>query len=139
MLRHMLSFARGANPRKRQAPTPRPDFAIQASGRTVALLDAKYRDLWETKLPREMLYQLTAYALSQPAGFEAAILYPTLDERAQVQRIEIKDPTSSRVRASVALRPVPVAWLETMLGGPMTSMQKTSCRRLARVLALGSP
>jgi 5-methylcytosine-specific restriction enzyme subunit McrC len=137
MLRHMLSYAAGANPRRRSAPTPRPDFAVQNGGRTVALLDAKYRDLWETALPREMLYQLTTYALSQPEGFEAAILYPSLAERAGVQRIEIKDPTSARVRATVALRPVPVGRLE-VLAGPMTTAQRAECRRLARFLALGA-
>ena len=137
VLRHMLAYASGANPRNRSAPTPRPDFAIQEDGRTIALLDAKYRDLWETALPREMLYQLTAYALSQKEGFEAAILYPSLDERATVQRIEIKDPTSARVRATVALRPVPVGRLEEILASPMTSTQRTYCRGVARRLALG--
>jgi len=137
LLRHMLSYAVGANPRRRMAPTPRPDFAIHRDGRTVALLDAKYRDLWETTLPREMLYQLTTYALSQPRGFEAAILYPSLDERAGVQRIEIKDPTTAQVRSTVALRAVPVGMLGEMLSGPTTSTQRTYCRRLARFLALG--
>ncbi len=136
MLWRMLTYAAGANPRKRRAPRPRPDFAIQCAGRTVALLDAKYRDLWETTLPREMLYQLTAYALSQPAGFEAAILYPSLEERAAVQRIEIKDPLTARVRATVALRPVPVRRLEEILTGSMTSAQRAYCRGLARTLAL---
>lgn len=138
MLRHMLAYAVGANPRRRRAPSPRPDFAIQLGGCTVALLDAKYRDLWETTLPRSMLYQLTAYALSQSQRFEAAILYPSLDERAGVQRIEIRDPTTARVGATIALRPVPVARLGEMLAGPMTATARTYCCRLARFLALGA-
>jgi hypothetical protein len=81
---------------------------------------------------------LTAYALSQPEGFEAAILYPSLDERAGVQRIEIREPTTARVGATVALRPVPVGKLGEVLAGPMTATERTYCCRLARFLALGS-
>jgi len=137
VLQFMLSYAAGANPRRRVAPTPRPDFAIQLVGETKALLDAKYRDLWETKLPREMLYQLTTYALSQPEGFESAILYPCLSHPADVQRVEIKNPTSGRVRATVALRPVPLLQLGELLTGPSTAASRALCRELARRLALG--
>jgi 5-methylcytosine-specific restriction enzyme subunit McrC len=51
------------NPRYCSPPKLRPDFLIQHNHRVVAVLDAKYRDLWERNLPREMLYQLSLYAM----------------------------------------------------------------------------
>ena len=53
------------------------DYAIKQDGRVMTLLDAKYRDLWERPLPRDMLYQLVVYAISQPTNPVASILYPT--------------------------------------------------------------
>jgi 5-methylcytosine-specific restriction enzyme subunit McrC len=137
-LRGMLRYQPAANPKGRPAPSPRPDFAVQRAGRTIALLDAKYRDLWETKLPREMLYQLATYALSQPPGFEAAILYPSMSSDAVVQRIEINDPVSARVRATVALRPVPIATLQELLTDSPARAALKQCRDIAHFLALGA-
>jgi 5-methylcytosine-specific restriction enzyme subunit McrC len=69
------------------------------------VLDAKYRDLWTTSLPRDMLYQLTLYALAHPTR-SAAILYPTADAAARLQRIVVQDPVGSGHLARVSLVPV---------------------------------
>lgn len=102
----MMRYRPQLNPRRRHAPTPRPDFALMRERRIVALLDAKYRDLWERSLPREMLYQLAMYAVSQPAGSTAAIIYPTTDFAAADAEIELRAPDGSGVLGYVALRPL---------------------------------
>jgi hypothetical protein len=75
-------------------------------GKMAALLDAKYRDLWERDLPRNMLYQLAIYALSQPKAATAAILFPTITADATAAVIEIRDPVRAGALGYVALRPV---------------------------------
>src|SRR5699024_5917082 len=46
-LRGMMRFVSGYNPGNRRPPVPRPDFVVLDGTRPVAILDAKYRDLWE--------------------------------------------------------------------------------------------
>jgi 5-methylcytosine-specific restriction enzyme subunit McrC len=60
-LRDMMRYLPEANPLHRQAPTPRPDIVIRQGGKTIAMLDTKYRDLWNKPLPRDMLHQLAIY------------------------------------------------------------------------------
>jgi 5-methylcytosine-specific restriction enzyme subunit McrC len=101
----MFSYNPEYNPKGRRQPTLRPDFAIKKNGRIVSLLDAKYRDLWETPLPSEMLYQLAVYAFSGRWS-KSKILYPTLHESAKVQKIDIRDPVTDGLLAQVILQPV---------------------------------
>jgi 5-methylcytosine-specific restriction enzyme subunit McrC len=72
----------------------------------VTFLDAKYRDLWEQNLPREMLYQLAVYALSGRSGGNAAIIYPTHAGAGREAVIEIAAPDSVEPPARVSLRPL---------------------------------
>jgi 5-methylcytosine-specific restriction enzyme subunit McrC len=105
-LAEMMRYMAGLNPRGRRSPRPRPDFLILGGGKVAALLDAKYRDLWERDLPRDMLYQLAIYALSQPKAATAAILFPTIIADATAAVIEIRDPLRAGALGYVALRPV---------------------------------
>ncbi|HEV3052846.1 MAG TPA: hypothetical protein VGX50_21245 [Longimicrobium sp.] len=121
------------HPARRNVPTPRPDFAAFRAGRLLAFLDAKYRDLWERPLPREMLYQLALYATAQGSG-AAAILYPSDSPGAVEERLDICDPFTGTVRATVAMRPVPLAQLERLIEAPATSESAEQRARFARSL-----
>jgi 5-methylcytosine-specific restriction enzyme subunit McrC len=101
-------------PYRRRVPQPRPDFAAFANGKLLGYLDAKYRDLWQQSLPREMLYQLSLYAMAQGRG-TTAILYPSDTPLAVEQRLDIHDPLSGSTRASIALRPVLLDALERLI------------------------
>jgi 5-methylcytosine-specific restriction enzyme subunit McrC len=136
-LKGMMAYVPEYNPLDRRSPAPRPDYVIQQGTRTAALLDAKYRDLWEHSLPPEMLYQLALYALSQGPGAEAVILYPTLDTAAREARIVIRDPVDGGNRACVVLRPVDLDRLSHLVRSPIDYRRRQACEALARHLALG--
>lgn len=132
-LKNLLRYACNENPQGRKAPRPRPDFAIKMADGKLHLLDAKYRDLWEKSLPREMLYQLSIYALSQPKGSIATILYPTTADDARHARIEIAEPMGGWDRASIVLQPVHLGELDRVIaGGNATTRER---REMAFVLA----
>lgn len=136
-LQGMFAYVPGFNPRRRQAPAPRPDFVVFRYGKVAAILDAKYRDLWENALPRDMLYQLALYALSQDGGVPAVILYPTLDARAREAVIEVREPVYGAGRARVILRPVVLDDLAKMVCQSDAAAVKRR-REYARDLAFGA-
>ena len=114
-LKNMMRYNAAFNPRRRQSPTPRPDYAVMKQRRLRALLDAKYRDLWEKPLPREMLYQLVVYAISQPSNPTSSILYPAANPQAKEARVDVADPVRGTPLGQVCLRPINLQSLELLL------------------------
>lgn len=102
----MFTYTPGYNPQGRESPTQRPDFALVEDGKVIRLLDAKYRDLWKRTLPTYMLYQLAIYAISGMGDNVATILYPSEDDTAVVQKIDIKNPIRNTKIAQIVLQPV---------------------------------
>lgn len=114
-LRDMISYDPTHNPQKKSPPTPRPDFAIMEKNKVKALLDTKYRDLWETDLPREMLYQLSLYAFSQDKPGLSTIIYPTLNLEAKEAWLNISHPPTGDRLATIKLRPINLNSLEQVI------------------------
>jgi 5-methylcytosine-specific restriction enzyme subunit McrC len=136
-IKDMMLYDPAHNPRRRQAPRPRPDYVVMQQAKVVAILDAKYRDLWENSLPPHMLYQLAIYALSQPQGVDATILYPSVQAEAKEARIILHDPVYGTGRAYVVLRPVNLLHLEQLVTGTKTVKNERERADFARQLAFG--
>lgn len=94
------------NPHNKRSPTPRPDFALIKNGVVMQLLDAKYRDLWNNSLPRDMLYQLAIYAASGIGNHTATILYPAMNEIPSLQQINITNPLTQEYMAKIFIKPI---------------------------------
>ena len=120
----MMRYSPEFNPLKRRSPTPRPDFAVLKNGKLLTILDAKYRDLGDTKLPRHMLYQLVVYAVSQVSNPESTIIYPTLNPAAREQRIVVNDPINGQQIGQVSLRPVNLQKLEELVTDSRGSIRR---------------
>jgi 5-methylcytosine-specific restriction enzyme subunit McrC len=135
-LRGVIQFIQGYRPGTQRAPKLRPDFFVLHGNRPVAVLDAKYRDLSQQKLPREMLYQLAMYAATQPVGV-ATILYPTTTASATEVRYAVCNPTSGQQVAQVNVRPVPLQELEGLLVAASDAIVVRRRKELARRLLLG--
>lgn len=127
-IKGMMAYSPEHNPRACRAPAPRPDYCVKTNNGKTLLLDAKYRDLWSEDLPREMLYQLAIYALSQKPPGRATILYPTMDSAARDSVVRIYDPSSGSPRAEVVQRPVNLARLAALLP-PGPGIYETKQRR----------
>lgn len=115
-LHGLFTYTPGFNPQRRYAPKPRPDFAVIKGNKVICLLDAKYRDLWETKLPRDMLYQLSIYAVSGIGNYTAKILYPSMSPLTRLQKIDIKNPATGNKYAEVLLQPVVLNEVARLIG-----------------------
>ena len=137
-LRGMLAYVPGHNPRNRRSPEPRPDFLVRDNLGVVAMLDTKYRDLWQRDLPRDMLYQLVIYAMSQEPIGQATILYPTLDSAATEARIDVRDPLHGSRRAQVVLRPVNMITLASLVSSHMSAAHRREAQQYARWLVLAA-
>jgi 5-methylcytosine-specific restriction enzyme subunit McrC len=135
-LKGMMRYSPDYNPKRRQSPTPRPDYVVLQKGQIRAILDAKYRDLWTKQLPREMLYQLVVYAISQHKHPQSSILYPTTDVLAKEARIDVSDPLFGKHLGQVCLRPVHLPVLERLLAS-QTAQARRDREALARRLAFG--
>jgi 5-methylcytosine-specific restriction enzyme subunit McrC len=105
-LHDLFRYTPNFNPNRRRSPTPRPDFALMREGKVVKLLDAKYRDLWEKSLPRDMLYQLAIYAVSGIGNGTATIIYPVITDQPTTQKIDINYPVSGVKMARVIMQPL---------------------------------
>lgn len=116
-LKGMMRYNPKFNPQCRRSPTPRPDYVVTQKGILQSILDAKYRDLWEKPLPREMLYQLVVYAISNRQSPRSCILYPTTNSFAKEERIDISDPLFGKHMGQVCLRPILLTQLETLVTG----------------------
>ena len=114
-IKGMMAYAPEFNPRACRAPAPRPDYCVKTKEGKTLFLDAKYRDLWSEDLPREMLYQLAIYALSQRPPGRATILYPTMNSAARDSVVRIYEPSSGNSRAEVVQRPVNLARLAALV------------------------
>src|SRR5437773_7416580 len=126
------------NPLRRRAPVQKPDFLIRHGRRIAAILDAKYRDLWERALPPEMLYQLSLYALgSSVRARKAVILYPSLTSEAREQAILIREPVNGLPQAEVILRPVNLLLMEELLRAKDATAKRRRAA-LADELSFGS-
>ncbi len=133
-LKGMMRYNPQFNPQHKQSPTPRPDFAIMQQGNLIALLDAKYRDLWEKPLPREMLYQLVVYAISHRQQPQSSILYPTINDRAKEARIDINDPLYGKHIGQVCLRPVDLNRIEELVSKDTAAIRKERERFALRLV-----
>jgi len=132
-----LAYHPKYNPQKKRAATIRPDFAIIKDHQVVALLDAKYRDLWEKSLPRDMMYQLAMYAFSQETPGTATILYPTTNQDAQEAWINVQHPISSNRLAKVVLRPVNLLAIEELINTPNTAYVNREKLNFAKKMVFG--
>lgn len=136
-LKGMMRYNPAFNPQRRQSPTPRPDYAIMRRGQILSLLDAKYRELWEKALPREMLYQLVVYAISHQHQLQSSILYPTTNPLAKEARIDVTDPVYGRHLGQVCLRPVNLSRIEELVS-TNTAAARRERAAYAKQLALGA-
>lgn len=104
--------------------------------KVVCLLDAKYRDLWETKLPSGWLYQLSIYAVSGIGNNNSKILYPSMSKAAKLQKIDIKNPVNGNKYAEVMIQPVSLHQVAEFIDLP--SREKYKAEEYIKNIVFGS-
>lgn len=124
-----LDYVTGFNPRNRPARSPRPDFAVWRGKDLIALLDAKYRDLWSRATPRDWIYQLALYASAFGPVHEATILYPAVDRAATEQQIELRNLANANRQVLVRLRPVIIPTLASLLAARQRGADRSKLRQ----------
>jgi 5-methylcytosine-specific restriction enzyme subunit McrC len=137
-LRQLFSFAHQKNPKQRNVPSPRPDFALLQDSSVLGYLDAKYRDIWSVGIPAEWIYQLSIYALASPTR-TSVLLYASMADDASDEELLIRSPglDSPQPRASVVMRPVKMLRLTRLVAPQAYSASRGACRALAsRLVAL---
>ncbi|MFZ1659235.1 MAG: hypothetical protein WAT61_10460, partial [Flavobacteriales bacterium] len=138
-IKGMFRYDRIEQERTPRAPQPRPDFVVKQAGEVVGVFDAKYRDLSDRSLPREMLYQLSIYALS---GLDpkrsAVILYPSASGTPAERRICITDPINGTGLGEVVLRAVNLEMLEGIVQSDDNRLRDQQGRAMAIVLIYGT-
>lgn len=127
-------FAASGTPSVSSTVRVQPD---ELARRPLAVLDAKYRDLWQNPVPTDMLYQVAMYALSHPGGM-AAIIYPTLSPAAREVRIEVRDPVSGSRKAEVALRPLRIDYLAELIQHAASTAARRRREAYARYIAFSA-
>lgn len=135
-LRGMIRYVSEFNPRHLHTPVLRPDLMLLKDRTPVAVLDAKYRDLWGENLPTEMLYQVVTYAAVHATRM-AVILYPTTSEDACESRLTVRNAVTGDSVATVCVRPVLLPELEELLRARSTAANDRRRRILARQLVFG--
>lgn len=123
-LHELFAYTPGFNPLGNSTPKPRPDFAVVKGNKVECLLDAKYRDLWQTKLPSSWLYQLSIYAISGIGNGTAKILYPSIAKEAKLQKIDVMKPTTGEKVAVVLVRPVSLLQIADYIDLPKKEKHK---------------
>jgi len=113
-LKGMMRYNPNFNP-PRRSPTPRPDFVIKSGSAVCAVLDAKYRDIWDKRLPQHMLYQLVVYAVSKRDNPVSTIVYPTFNTGARETRIDVSEPVYGNNIGQVRMFPVNLERLEALV------------------------
>lgn len=131
MFRYATSWPRGS------PPVLRPDFTIRSPGnKAEAILDAKYRDLWERNLPSSMLYQLALYAQGSRHR-KSVIVYPSLEPRAD-QEVVMHDPVTRAELARIYLRALDLSLLRRRIEAPPGAARERALASMAERLAFGS-
>lgn len=124
-------FAVRRSPSGWSTPRPRPDLVVLRKGRPKVVVDAKYRDILDRGLPRDILYQLSVYALAWSQG-EATVpalgLCPTLGDVDEVDLV-VRPPGQAQRRVLVR----GVRWDAALAA--LRSGDETRCRALAEAWA----